>query len=214
MGAPELEPGQAANLGGEPVPPRLASTVMVARGGDANLELLFVLRNPNARFMGGVWVFPGGAVDAADGTGDEGHRAAAARELREETGIVIDDHEAFVPFARWITPAQVKVRFDTVFFVAEMPEGQEPEVDGEEIIDARWLSPTAALDAHRADELELVFPTIKQLESMAHHRSAAELMAAARAVTEIPPIEPRVVVEGGQPRILLPGEPGYARTSQ
>ena len=36
--------------------------------------------------MGGVWVFPGGAVDADDGDGEDAQRAAAIRELREEAG--------------------------------------------------------------------------------------------------------------------------------
>src|SRR5271165_3010764 len=51
---------------------------------------LLVRRTPKARFMGGVWVFPGGAVDAGEGAGDEAHRAAAVRELQEEAGIELE----------------------------------------------------------------------------------------------------------------------------
>src|ERR1700731_175561 len=114
---------------GPPTLPRQAATVILLRGGAERLELLLVRRTPGARFMGGVWVFPGGAVDAGEGDGDDAHRAAAIRELREEAAIVLEDPRALVKFSRWITPAAVKVRFDTHFFLAALPDGQEPKVD-------------------------------------------------------------------------------------
>src|ERR1022692_262670 len=55
------EPGQGLNVG-EATPPRQAATVIVLRGGARTLELLLVKRTEMAKFMGGVWVFPGGAV--------------------------------------------------------------------------------------------------------------------------------------------------------
>ena len=82
-----------------------------------------VQRTPKARFMGGAWVFPGGAVDAHEGEGDAAHRAAAVREVEEEAGLTLPDPAALVPFARWITPPEVSVRFDTYFFLARAPEG-------------------------------------------------------------------------------------------
>src|SRR4051795_1562693 len=72
---------------GPPTEPRQAATVIVLRGGAAALEVLLVRRNPAQRFMGGAWVFPGGAVDAHEGSGEEAHRAAAVRELEEEAAI-------------------------------------------------------------------------------------------------------------------------------
>src|SRR3978361_1636884 len=115
--------------------PRQAATVILLRGAADALEVLLVRRTPKARFMGGVWVFPGGAVDAHEGDGDRAHRAAAIRELREEAAIELEDPDALVKFSRWITPAQVKIRFDTHFFLAPLPSGQQPQVDGEEVID-------------------------------------------------------------------------------
>src|SRR6202051_3728943 len=85
-GSERPEPGQAYNSG-EPVHARQAATVILMRGGSETLEVLLVRRTPKARFMGGVWVFPGGAVDAQEGDGDEAHRAAAVRELLEEAAI-------------------------------------------------------------------------------------------------------------------------------
>src|SRR6266446_6195653 len=89
----EYNPGPAT-------PPRQAATVILLRGGAEKLEVLLVRRTPQARFMGGVWVFPGGAVDAGEGDGDEAHRAAAVRELREEAAIDLQDAGGLVKFSR------------------------------------------------------------------------------------------------------------------
>jgi 8-oxo-dGTP pyrophosphatase MutT (NUDIX family) len=200
-------PGETHNPG-PAVAPRQAATVILLRGGAEELEVLLVRRTPEARFMGGVWVFPGGAVDAGEGDGDEAHRAAAVRELSEEAAIVLDDAAGLVKFSRWITPAQVQIRFDTHFFLASLPAGQEPQIDGNECVDLGWFTPEAALAAHRAGEIELVFPTIKHLEQLREFGSVDALLAHARG-REVQPIEPRVILEGEVARIVLPGEPGY-----
>src|ERR671929_184699 len=66
------EPGTELNTG-EPTTPRQAATVIVLRGGSDTLEVLLVKRNPKQRFMGGAWVFPGGAVATGEGEGDSSH---------------------------------------------------------------------------------------------------------------------------------------------
>ncbi len=200
-------PGEELNLGPETVP-RPAATVIVLRGGAQRLEVLLVKRNPGARFMGGAWVVPGGAVDRAEGQGDAALRAAGVRELQEEAGIALPGPEELVPFSRWITPAQVKIRFDTWFYLAPAPPEATPEVDGQEVVDWRWYAPAAALEAAAAGDLFLVFPTVKHLEQISGFASADELLAYARD-REIRPVEPRVVLSGEHARVLLPGEPGY-----
>jgi 8-oxo-dGTP pyrophosphatase MutT (NUDIX family) len=200
-------PGEELNLGEETVP-RPAATVIVLRGGDRALEVLLVKRNPDSKFMGGAWVFPGGAVDRTEGRGDQALRAAAVRELSEEAGIALGSTEELVPFSRWITPPQVKIRFDTWFFLAPLPANAEPQADGGEVVDARWYKPAAALAARGAGELLLVFPTIKHLEQLSSFDSAEALLAYARS-REIRPVQPRVVLSGEQARVVLPGEPGY-----
>src|ERR1700693_4020125 len=90
-------PGETYNPG-PPVRPRQAATVILLRGGSDELEVLLVRRTPQARFMGGVWVFPGGAVDAEEGDGDEAHRAAAIREVRAEAAIELEDVDTLVQF--------------------------------------------------------------------------------------------------------------------
>lgn len=204
-------PGEELNTGAA-TPPRLAASVIVLRGGDRELDVLLVQRNPASRFMGGAWVFPGGAVDAIDGdSADESAlRAAGVREVAEEAGIAIADPGALVPFSRWITPAVVKIRFDTWFFLCAVDETETaPRVDGGECVDWRWTTPQAALDAYAADELSLVFPTIKHLEQLAAFPSAHALVAHARG-RRVEPVEPRVLLEGEVARVLLPGDPGYA----
>jgi 8-oxo-dGTP pyrophosphatase MutT (NUDIX family) len=202
-----IEGGQTYNPG-PAVRPRQAASVILLRGGSEALEVLLVRRTPEARFMGGVWVFPGGAVDAGESDGDDAHRVAAIRELREEAAIILEDPAELVKFSRWITPAQVQIRFDTHFFLATLPAGQEPKIDGEECVDLGWFTPEAALDANRTGEIALVFPTIKHLEQLRAFPSVDALLAHARG-REVLPIEPRVIVEGEVARILLPGEDGY-----
>jgi 8-oxo-dGTP pyrophosphatase MutT (NUDIX family) len=204
-------PGEELNPGPETTP-RPAATVIVLRGGADGLEVLLVQRNPQARFMGGAWVFPGGAVDRHEGEGDRALRAAALRELEEEAGIVLTDPTTLVPFSRWITPAEVKTRFDTWFFLAPLPDGAAPAVDGHEVVDLRWYQPATALEAFRDGELLLVFPTIKHLEQLSGFGSAEELLEHARG-QEIRPVQPRVLVTGETARVVLPGEPGYADAS-
>ena len=200
-------PGEQLNPGQETVP-RPAATVIVLRGGEDALEVLLVKRNPEARFMGGAWVFPGGAVNRGEGHGDDALRAAAMRELAEEAGIRLSSPNELVPFSRWITPPQVKIRFDTWFYLSLLPDRAEPRVDGSEVVDASWYRPSAALAASDRGELLLVFPTIKHLQQLSSFASAKELLVYAVG-REIRPVEPRVVLTGEQARIVLPGEPGY-----
>jgi len=202
-----LESGSQLNHG-EPVKPRQAATVIVLRGGSETLEVLLVKRNPAQRFMGGAWVFPGGAVDADEGTGDLAHRAAGVREVREESAIELPDPGALVRFSRWITPAVVSIRFDTHFFLAEAPADADPKPDGGETVDLGWFTPRGAIEAHRRSEILLVFPTIKTLEQLTGFASASALLEWA-AGREVEPVEPQVVGNGPAARIVLPGEPGY-----
>jgi 8-oxo-dGTP pyrophosphatase MutT (NUDIX family) len=167
-------------------------------------EVLLVQRNPEARFMGGAWVFPGGGVKPTDAS----PAATARRELEEEAGLRLDSDDELAAFSRWITPVEVKVRFDTWFFLTRAPAGAEGGPDGSETVDLRWLLPADALEAGRRRELLLVFPTIRHLEELAMFGSVAEGVTQARA-RDVKAILPRVVGEGDKARVLLPSDPGY-----
>ena len=161
--------------------------------------------------MPGVWVFPGGAVDPGDACEDEegAYRACAIRELAEEAGIELAADAELIPYSRWITPEPVPVRFDTRFYLALAPAHSPPRPDGEETVDAGWFEPARALELSRAGEMELVFPTIKHLESLSVHPTADDALAAIRGAT-VEPVLPRIIGEGDERRVVLPGDPGFA----
>jgi 8-oxo-dGTP pyrophosphatase MutT (NUDIX family) len=192
-------------LEGEPPTPRQSASLILLRDADRALEVLLVRRNPAQRFMGGFWVFPGGAVDAG-----EDHREAAVRELAEEAGVTDLEPEALVEYSRWITPELIAIRFDTRFFLGRAPAGVRPRVDGHECVGVRWMTPRAALEAYAREELPLVFPTLRHLEELSAFATVDALLQHARE-REIVAVLPRVIVgsDADEPRVVLPGEPGY-----
>src|SRR3954467_12594110 len=187
MGVDKPGPGEELHNGAAPTP-RAAATVIVLRGGGEALEVLLVKRNPAQKFMGGAWVFPGGAVDA-----DEDSRLAGVREVAEEAAVTLPHAEALIEFSRWITPAEVKIRFDTRFYLVAAPSDAEPRVDGAECVDIGRYSPRGALEAPARGALLLVSPTIKTLEQLAPSGWADELLGWPVG-REVVPIEPRVVM--------------------
>lgn len=204
-------PAEAPNFGEPSTPRPSASVVLLRRGGkhaDRALEVLLLKRTEKAKFMPGVWVFPGGGVDPEDGAGEAGHRACAVRELAEEAGIELSLEEELVLFSRWITPEVVSRRFDAWFFLALAPAHTPPEPDGIETIEARWFEPQMALDAQAAGDLALAFPTIKQLEMLLPFRTSAEAIEAHRDRV-VEPILPKVIGTHEDHRVVLPGDPDY-----
>jgi 8-oxo-dGTP pyrophosphatase MutT (NUDIX family) len=185
--------------------------VLLRRGGrhrQRALEVLLLKRTGDAKFMPGVWVFPGGGLDQGDGEGEAGRRACAVRELAEEAGIELDAPQDLVLFSRWITPEVISTRFDAWFFLALAPAHAPPRPDGVETVEASWFEPRAALDAEQAGELVLAFPTVRQLQSLLPFATADEALAAFRD-REIEPILPKVIGTPDDHRVVLPGEPDY-----
>ena len=190
-----------------PATPRPAATILLLRHGgrhvERGVEVLMVRRTPKASFMPGVWVFPGGVIEEGESPAE-----CAARELAEEAGVELATHVELVAWSRWITPEIVPVRFDTHFFVARAEPHTKPQPDLTEVTDADWFAPRAALEAHEAGELELVFPTVKTLETLVSHPTAEAVIETAR-MRRIEPIVPRVVGTRADHRIVLPWEDGY-----
>ena len=212
----------AAASDDEPVTPLPAATVILMRRGgrhrERGLELLMLRRGAKARFMPGVWVFAGGVVDPGDRRREESrpedvdsdewaHRVCGARELAEEAGVEVEP-ETLVPWSRWITPEPVPKRFDTRFYVGLAPPHCKPEPDRVEMDEARWISPRAALDADERDEMEISFPTVRNLEEMLPLADADRVLTAA-ASRRVEPILPKVVGTEDSFEVVLPGEPGY-----
>lgn len=196
-----------------PATPRQSASVILLRDADGDradadgFELLLVRRNPAQRFMGGFWVFPGGAVDPHEGVGEAAHRRAAVRELREEADVGAVEPAQLVRFSRWITPEQLPIRFDTHFFLARAPAGAQARVDGLECVDLRWDAPRALLHARASGEIELAIPTLRQIEQLSGFASAAALLDHAGS-HDVRPLRPGVKHSGEIARVALPGEPG------
>ena len=255
---------------------RPAATVMLVRDSPAGeLEVLMVKRNLNSDFVGGAYVFPGGAVDPEDGgrvaenyclgryddeastilgidSGGLAYWVAVLRELFEEAGILLattkegdpldlrgeterrfiahrvsvnDRSRRFLEvvaeegltldvaglhyFAHWITPEGSPRRYDTRFFVAPAPEHQQAAHDAGEVIADEWINPAEALRRHREGDIELIFPTIKNLQAISRFSTVDELIDAAVAASTVPAILPRITVSEKGVRILLPGDEGY-----
>jgi 8-oxo-dGTP pyrophosphatase MutT (NUDIX family) len=206
----------------QPATPRPAATIILLRRGgkhsERGVEVLLVQRNPQARFMPGVWVFPGGVVEDSERSGvlagerspqddERAHRACAVRELQEEAAIVLPEDAELRAWSRWITPEVVPIRFDTRFYVALAPPHSPPRPDGGETVAAGWFAPRRALDMHSAGEMELVFPTIKHLEALLPYSTSREVLDGVGDRVE--PVLPKVIGEGEERRIVMPGEPGY-----
>ena len=259
------------------VPLRDAATVMLVRDGDGGLEVFMLRRNLNSDFVGGAYVFPGGAVDEADrhadldavciGRSDDGASqllgidsgglafwVAAIRESFEEAGVLLattpeGDVVSFADpevadrftihrkgvdsgekrlvevceqeklqlavadihyFSHWITPLGAPRRYDTRFFVAAAPPEQVPLHDDRETIANLWVRPDNALERCKRGELDMIFPTIKNLQAISRFERSQDLLDAAAAIAEVPTILPRISSdEGHGVRILLPGDDGY-----
>lgn len=199
-------------------PPEAAATprpaagiALLRRGGKHSqraLEVLLVKRTEAAKFMPGVWVFPGGSVDESDGDGPAGHRACAIRELSEEASIELPAGEELVLFSRWITPEPLPIRFDAWFFLALAPAHSPPRPDGVEVTDAAWWEPPEAVAAHERGELPLSFPTLTQLRWLSRHPTAEAVLSDFRD-REVLTVTPQMAGEGSERRPVLPGESGY-----
>jgi 8-oxo-dGTP pyrophosphatase MutT (NUDIX family) len=131
-------------------------------------------------------------------------KAMSIGEVAHAGGLVLAT-DALMHWAHWITPEAWPKRFDTHFFLAEMPAGQHAAPDESETTHSVWMTPERALDEYEAARFPLVFATIHQLRALSGLHSAAE--ARQRFGGKAPEmIMPRVVERDGHNVILMPGE--------
>ena len=119
------------------------------------------------------------------------------------------DLRALEYVAHWVTPAGQRRRYDTRFFVAVAPAAQLAAHDANETVADEWIRPVDALERGHRHEFQLLPPTIRNLEAIAEFANTAAVVAFARALREIPRIEPRVVERDGRVAIVMPGDVGY-----
>jgi 8-oxo-dGTP pyrophosphatase MutT (NUDIX family) len=262
------------------VPIRPAATVMLLRDHPINgVEVFMLQRTLSAAFAKGMYVFPGGRVDAndaeetleahCDGMTDEEASAllglshgglsywvAVIRECFEEAGVLLarcgdtadlirfegDEliarymtarhavHEGSISMlqfcvdedlhlitdnihyvSHWITPLGEARRFDTRFFVARAPDGQEPLHDDNETIDSLWVTPADALERHSNGSLAMMPPTIRNLEFLLPFGTTADALVAAKMIGTPTAIVPqlRVDEEGRVIGVSFPGDADF-----
>jgi 8-oxo-dGTP pyrophosphatase MutT (NUDIX family) len=156
----------------------------------------------------------------ATGPTDGDHAASLARErARLNAGEVsfgevlaaaglLPDRSRLHFWARWLTPSLEPRRYDTDFFLAELPPGQSPSFDRKETVEEVWISPAAALARHAEGALRLAPPQVRTFLELAGHSSVADAVAAARGRARVT-ICPRIVQGDDGISILLPWDPGY-----
>lgn len=252
-----------------------AATVMVVRDADpavgGGVEVFVLRRNAGAAFGPGMYVYPGGRVDEADGGrdiepyvsgmddatasallgiehGGLAYWVAAIRECFEESGLLLActrsgaqptpdandrvavhrgelsmielcrkhdlvlDVLALRYVSHWITPVgETPRRFDTRFFVAAAPVGQEGVHDDAETVDSRWVRPVDALAQVQRGELMMMQPTIANIRFLADCASAADALARADGAGPPPPVQPKIRrdANGTIVSLAMPGDPDY-----
>lgn len=201
------------------VPALPAASAIVLR---EPFEILMMRRHAGASFMPNAWVFPGGIAEDLDHELG-GLKITAARETFEETGVWLGapledaehkrrrllagslsirhvlaegplDPEAVVLTSRWITPIGVPKRFDTYFFLAKVPRDTVATAEEHEAVGVTWIHPEEALAKHAAREMQMVFPTLRNLEALRGFATIDELLESRRGIT-VEPIMP-VLVDG------------------
>jgi 8-oxo-dGTP pyrophosphatase MutT (NUDIX family) len=114
--------------------------------------------------------------------------------------------DLLVPWTRWITPEAEPRRFDTWFFAAALPAGQEATGHLAEADKTAWLRPADAISAARAGTIALLPPTAATLNEFTKCGDLASILGRRRSVA---PVQPRVVVEDGEAWLLIPDEVAY-----
>lgn len=260
-----------------------AATLILLREQSGTLEVLMLRRHSAVAFLGGVWVFPGGRLDAADQSpaararvlpGDPGAQlapmrsmagepidsdlaaglhVAACREAFEEAGVLLacrasgescdavtaarlaplrpqvtGDASAFprmleaeglfldlrrlVYWSHWITPSLEPKRFDTRFFVAQLPPGQAASADFGELTEHAWIDPTTVPARVQRGDIMVIPPTLLTLEDLAESHAmhgSLPAMLAAEAGRETPPVMPRMELSPDEVRVVMPWDPAY-----
>lgn len=255
----------------EIIPAKPAATVMLVRDATPGVEVFVLRRTSGAAFAAGMFVFPGGRVDDADGGvaiepyvdgmndatasaalglehGGLAFWVAAIRESFEESGVLLArtcaggppppidtereavhrgelsmielcrrhdlvlDAGALRYVAHWVTPVgETPRRFDTRFFLAVAPAGQEGVHDDFETVDSRWVRPSAALRDVERGELMMMPPTIANLQFVEDCATADEAIAKADASGAPPRIQPKIRrgAAGEFVGFAMPNDPDY-----
>lgn len=172
------------------------------------------------------------SAGAEPGQEDRAFRIAAVRETFEETGILVGvdgppperqaplreallalrarvDLAGVLPISRWVTPALLPQRYDTVFLVAAVDRGREGDPDGVETTAADWLAPEEALEQARRGTRVMAAPTLANLLLLKRWGGVDAAIAGA-AGRDLAPLHPRVLRrDDGSPALVIPATADY-----
>ena len=196
-------------------PPVPAATAVLLRQSPGGFQILLLRRNPDLPVMGGVWAFPGGRVDpvdraAADNPEDryEVARLTAVRETTEEAGLQLDPL-SLVRFSHWTPPPDFDHQLATWFFLAPAPP-EAVQVDGREISEHLWLSPTEALQRHtEAGGTWFLPPTFVTVHELQGFATVSDALAAAQRREPMFYDTRLVTAADGKGVALFAGDAGY-----
>lgn len=256
-----------------PVVPVRASTVILIRDTDGQLQVYLLKRSSQSGFMPGNYVFPGGVVDSEDRNVDfwqghidlnrdqvitrlggglnnadvVSHGIAAIRETFEEAGVLLARQNGgtgrgldnlrdqrlvgslrktwlgelmssgawtlrfseLACWSHWITPKIRSKRYDTRFFAAFMPEGQECRPDNRETTHGIWVSPEKALRGNLKGEIPLSPPAVTTLNEFLQIPGVEALKKELEVRSWGEARVPRLVRLTGSAVLLLPWDPHY-----
>ncbi|MEK9541316.1 MAG: NUDIX hydrolase [Gammaproteobacteria bacterium] len=112
--------------------------------------------------------------------------------------------------SHWVTPKSEAKRYSTHFFIALFPEGQTAKHDGSEGVKSIWIKPEDALAQGEKGEFPIIFPTIKNLESIRGFTDTETLLKnKVEDQNNIVTVEPKIFMQDGKMVLLMPGDEGY-----
>lgn len=136
---------------------------------------------------------------------------ASIAELCRDAGLTLD-LSGLAYHSHWLTPPGVPKRFDTRFFAALAPAGQQAEADYGEAVELMWLTPRAALEPERG--LVLLPVTRRTLMDLARFGNAADAHGEALERRDVRLVMPRRAASAKGLRVVLPDELPYAEIAR
>lgn len=150
--------------------------------------------------------------------------ASLRRKLRQDLDSgsvswagILRSHELFIAcdalhyFSFWETPLPLPKRWAARFFLAELPPAQEAQHDGNELTDSCWMTATEVLSVCKSGGMQLPFPTLMTLRTLAEFKTADAMLHWARTqgAAGVKRIRPVILDHNGKKRFVIPGDADY-----
>ena len=123
------------------------------------------------------------------------------------------DAARLVPYAHWCPPPGLHRRFDTLFYLAVLPPGEDVSPDGSEAVSAHWTTAQDVIARADAGEVKVIFPTRRNLERLAQYPTIDALLARLREIP-VTRIQPQIVDRDGAKWLTIPADCDYPVTEE